>query len=49
MHLLVCQHHELSGGTIWEVFEVGQSFTGSNFRVIVLLRGFFVLWRICKS
>ncbi|TNY56991.1 hypothetical protein, partial [Vibrio parahaemolyticus] len=37
----VCQYHELSGGTIWEVFAVGPSFTGSNFIVIVLSRGFF--------
>ncbi|HAS8515497.1 TPA: hypothetical protein I7748_21990, partial [Vibrio vulnificus] len=35
------QHHELSGGTIREVFAVGQSFTGSNFFVIGLWCGFF--------
>ncbi|EPW6927920.1 hypothetical protein ACWOYG_004238, partial [Vibrio parahaemolyticus] len=47
LHLLVCQHHELSGGTIWEVFAVGQSFTGSNFFVIVFWCGFFSLRLSC--
>ena len=42
IHLFLFQSHELSGGTMSEVFAVSESFTGSNISASSLTRFLFL-------